>query len=140
MSDYDDRSYELGKGKPPKEMRWKKGQLGNPKGRPRSKRDPWTMTAAEIVGRLANELIPATLDGKQIMMPRKEAALTATFNDALTGNPLSRSRAIKLLFDIGAFNVDARAMRPSHEATQKFFARLLAESERHDREDEDQDS
>ena len=34
----DDGKYEVGYGKPPKSSRWKKGQSGNPKGRPKGSR------------------------------------------------------------------------------------------------------
>jgi len=34
----DDEKYEVGYGKPPKSSRWKKGQSGNPKGRPKGSR------------------------------------------------------------------------------------------------------
>ena len=129
MSDYDDRDYEVGKGKPPKETRWKKGQSGNPSGRPPAKRDARTMTATEIAGRLANEQIAATMNGKQIKLTRKEAALAAIFNDALSGDSLTRARAIKLLLDISAFNVPQVSRKSTDEERRKFLERLAQEAE-----------
>ena len=129
MSDYDDRDYEVGKGKPPKETRWKKGQSGNPRGRPPAKRDARTMTATEIAGRLANEQIAATMNGKQIKLTRKEAALAAIFNDALSGDSLTRARAIKLLLDISAFNVPHVSRKSTDEERRKFLERLAQEAE-----------
>jgi hypothetical protein len=40
--------YEVGKGRPPKETRWKKGQSGNPRGRPKS-RKPGPVDVAAVL-------------------------------------------------------------------------------------------
>ena len=132
MSDYDNRDYEVGKGKPPKETRWKKGQSGNPKGRPRVKRDARTMSLNDIAVQIANEQIPATVNGKRVSLSRKVAALTAAFNDTLTGSPLTRSRALRLLIDAGAYNPQQIDQANSEKARQKFLARLSEEADRHD--------
>ena len=63
--------YEIGYGKPPKQKRWKKGQSGNPKGRPRKAADAVSVDDAEILGRLDNELID--VGGTQ--MSRREAEI-----------------------------------------------------------------
>jgi hypothetical protein len=39
MSDRDESDYEVGYGKPPRATRWKKGQSGNPNGRPKAPKD-----------------------------------------------------------------------------------------------------
>lgn len=63
--------YEVGFGKPPKEKRWRKGQSGNPSGRPRKAVDPVSVDDAEILARLDNELI--NVGGNE--MSRREAEI-----------------------------------------------------------------
>ena len=38
MGKYDDKNYEVGKGKPPKKNRFKPKKSGNPKGRPKGRK------------------------------------------------------------------------------------------------------
>ena len=61
--------YEIGRGRPPKKHQWKKGQSGNPNGRP--KRRPLSTDEVEIIRRLDAEMI--TIGVTQ--MARREAEL-----------------------------------------------------------------
>jgi Family of unknown function (DUF5681) len=42
---YDSENYRVGKGRPPRRTRWKKGQSGNPKGRPKGAKNLTTIFA-----------------------------------------------------------------------------------------------
>lgn len=48
-SNQDNNNYQVGYGKPPKHSRWKKGQSGNPRGRPKGTRGLKTDLHDELV-------------------------------------------------------------------------------------------
>jgi hypothetical protein len=80
--------YEIGRGRPPKKHQWKKGQSGNPKGRPRKQRPKWKGDDGAILRRLDAEEI--TLNGR--VMTMREAELRRVVASAV-----SDRRARKLL-------------------------------------------
>src|SRR5205085_10093153 len=61
------QAYDLGYGKPPEHSRFKPGQSGNPKGRPKAAR-----SLRSIVHDLLNERITDRADGKQQRIRRLE--------------------------------------------------------------------
>jgi hypothetical protein len=73
---------EVGYGKPPKENRFKPGQSGNPRGRPRKQIFPLA---------IINAPLPMKVDGKSMMVSGYEASLRKTAHSAHGGN----LRAIK---------------------------------------------
>lgn len=82
-------SYKVGYGQPPKEHQFKRGQSGNPRGRPRkyaaeAQSVPWDISRG-AVGRIAYESIPANLNGKQTAIPAIEALHRRRLHDALKG-------------------------------------------------------
>jgi len=84
MQDDDER---VGYGRPPKKHRFRKGQSGNLKGRPKKAKPPLLVHDAEIFGRLDAEQI--TIGEKT--MTRREAELRRLFQMAVTGNRRARS-------------------------------------------------
>lgn len=73
----------VGYGKPPKKHRFKKGQSGNPRGRPKKiKSDSSNPTEAEILEKLANETV--FVDGRE--MTKRELELRVLEKKALSGN------------------------------------------------------
>lgn len=74
--------YEVGYGKPPKEHRFKPGQSGNARGRPRKQTFPLA---------IINAPLPMKVDGKSMMVSGYEASLRKTAHSAHGGN----LRAIK---------------------------------------------
>ncbi|WP_152569477.1 MULTISPECIES: DUF5681 domain-containing protein [Sphingomonas] len=78
---------------PPKDHQFKKGQSGNPKGRPKKNhRSLGAIVAAEL-----RKPVPVTQNGERVMMTRLEAIVTKAVQDALTGSPAERRLALKLL-------------------------------------------
>ena len=87
--------YEIGRGKPPKHTRWKKGQSGNPRGRPKER----SQKKRDLIDELEEEgaeQIPVHENGKAKMMSKRKAFIKGVYNRALNGNPA----AAKLLMSI----------------------------------------
>ncbi len=86
FSDDDDVGY----GKPPKKTQFKKGQSGNPKGRPPVKH------FHAVLEETINQRVSVTMGGEQVLMTKKEAMLHQLINDSMKG----KSSATKLLIYI----------------------------------------
>ena len=137
MSDYDDRDYEVGKGKPPKETRWKKGQSGNPRGCPPAKRDARTMPLSHLVSEIANEKMTIIVNGRQVTLTKKEVILLAALNDALSAPAAVRIRIIALLQKLGMFDVVSTPRVPTKADRQRFLQGLLDAHDKREREEAD---
>lgn len=72
---------EVGYKKPPADKQFKKGQSGNPKGRPKGSRNLSNILAKEL-----NTRIPVTENGKQKQITKQEAIVKGTVNNALRGD------------------------------------------------------
>jgi hypothetical protein len=84
----DDRNYEVGYGKPPVETRFRKGQSGNPAGRPRGSKNLATLFEAEL-----SERIAVSENGRRKRITKQEAMVKHVVNKALSGD----SRLLQLL-------------------------------------------
>lgn len=86
-----DGDYEVGHGRPPKETRWKKGQSGNPKGRPKSKK-----TGPVDISAFLDEPVTARIQGRTRKMHSFEAMVWQMAQRALMGNLTSIISFIEL--------------------------------------------
>jgi Family of unknown function (DUF5681) len=87
-----------GYGKPPKHSQFKKGQSGNPKGRPKG-----TFNAPTAVEQaLTKKVTFASPSGKKVRMTVFEAIIQRLVVDALKGRPQSAQLALRLPKD---FNI-----------------------------------
>ena len=77
------RDYEVGRGKPPKESRYKKGQSGNLSGRP--KRVP-IIDPGTVVEAVDNEDIVVVENGRRKRMAKAEVEFRQLFTSALKGD------------------------------------------------------
>jgi Family of unknown function (DUF5681) len=83
------RPYDVGYRKPPVHTRFKKGQSGNPKGRPKGK-----VTIVDLDAALAPALsaqIPVTENGRHRKISKLRALATHTVNKGLKGHHASTS-------------------------------------------------
>ena len=90
------RPYEIGYANPPAYSRFKKGQSGNPKGRPN--------TSKSVNSKITNELdrlITMSQDGERSRLTKREAVVLLLLKKAIQGNAraiemvLTRARAIE---------------------------------------------
>jgi hypothetical protein len=85
------RDYKVGKGHPPLTTRWKPGQSGNPKGRPKGSRP-----VGAVLQDIIQQKVSVTESGKTRRVPALEVMLRRLANDAMR----SDQRAIKLLLSL----------------------------------------
>ncbi|MCC2980795.1 DUF5681 domain-containing protein [Sphingomonas sp. IC4-52] len=133
MGQYDDRDYKVGKGKPPIEHRFKKGRSGNPKG-PRHKKKAKDATLEVLAFEAVNEMVTVVIAGRERRITKKQAILLGVVNDALTGTPAQRLKAVKELREIGAFapTVEDQRLTPEmrDERARQFIDRLIEAGKR----------
>lgn len=87
------KDYEVGYGKPPKHSRFKEGQSGNPKGRPKNRRNMSTM-----LKEILHEKVHVTLNGKRRKVSTETAILLRLREKALAGD----LRSISTMFSLRA--------------------------------------
>jgi len=77
----DESTYEVGFGKPPRQSRFQKGASGNPKGRPKGKRNLVT-----VLERTLRETIVIKENGMPRTVTKLEAAVKQLVNKAASGD------------------------------------------------------
>ncbi len=94
---------------PPKRTRFKKGQSGNPKGRPKKKVQPSPATwkpgdgppaltpSEQLVADEASRLVPIKDNSQAVSMPMAQAVVRSTFTEAAKGRPLSQKLVLDYL-------------------------------------------
>jgi len=124
--------YRVGYGKPPLETRFKQGQSGNPRGRPRGAKN-----LATILDEALNELVVVNENSGRRRISKRKAALKQLVNEAAKGN----WRALKLLVDI-LQDIERRSEPQTEEssfgpADEKVLAQLEAQLRREKRDGDD---
>lgn len=90
--------YEVGYGKPPKHTRFKPGQSGNPKGRPKGAKNLKTELLEEL-----NEKIDIREGGRTRRVSKQRALLKAQMNRGIQGN----ARSAQIIVTMAARLLDA---------------------------------
>jgi Family of unknown function (DUF5681) len=91
--------YEVGYGKPPRDAGFKKGQSGNPRGRP-----PGSKNLTTLLNDALNQRVTITEDGRQRKITKREAVMKQLVNKSASADP----RSLKMLLDL-MLNLEARA-------------------------------
>ncbi len=97
--------YEVGYAKPPKYGQFKPGFSGNPKGRPKGKKNLRTIFAEEL-----NELVWVTEGGKKIKVTKQHALIKTLTAKALNGDTRSALALIKLCEQYEAMESELTAL------------------------------
>jgi hypothetical protein len=84
MLDNPKRDYEVGYGKPPRHSRFRQGESGNPRGRPRG-----ASNLATLLDRALNERVVVSENGRRKRITKREAVLKQLVNKAASGDPKS---------------------------------------------------
>ncbi len=92
MSKHDDRDYEVGFGRPPKHSQFKKGQSGNPRGRPKASKNVDTMLRDTLL-----RTVTISENGKKRKITALEAFFRQTLKCALEGDARAADKLLKLL-------------------------------------------
>jgi hypothetical protein len=99
----DDETYGVGFGKPPKHRRFRKGVSGNPRGRPKGRRN-----LATVLEQTLQEKITITENGVRKSVTKLEAAVKRMVNKAASGDLLALRQLITIAASAGLEAGDAR--------------------------------
>jgi Family of unknown function (DUF5681) len=114
---------EVGYGKPPRNSRWKPGQSGNPKGRPKEGATGFLMEAAGI---LSEPVKAKTPDGGSVSLGALEAAFLAICRKALKGDDSALFQAIKMMLEIMPVGEQKQSERAATNAdAHRKLARMM---------------
>jgi len=86
--------YEIGYGKPPREGCFRKGESGNPKGRPKKKE--FDALLASALDAALNDYVQVGAGSETLTLTRRHLAIRRVVEDAAKGNRRSITRLIKL--------------------------------------------
>ncbi|MBA3519250.1 MAG: hypothetical protein H0T75_16800 [Rhizobiales bacterium] len=117
-------TYEVGYGKPPPHTRFKPGQSGNPKGRPKRHRNLRTVVEEALA-----ETITIREGDRTRTVPRLEALVRTIMNRALKGDPkfvaslIALIRTVDLVGDEPEPDTDAPATREEEKLVADFVRR-----------------
>jgi len=89
--------YNVGRGKPPKEHQFKKGQSGNPKGRVSGSKNFRTDFMEEL-----RTQVELTEGGKKIKVSKQRALIKRLINGALNGDAKATTTTVGLLIDFSS--------------------------------------
>jgi hypothetical protein len=104
----DDQSYCVGYCRPPQHAKWKKGQSGNPKGRPKR-----AASLGGLLDAMLSQRVTVTEGRRKKRVSRLEQLLGELVNQALKGDP----RQAKLLLDSVRKEEERAAREPEPEET-----------------------
>lgn len=115
------KAYAVGKGKPPKSTRFQPGQSGNPKGRPRGRKN-----FASEIEEILNATVPITENGRKRNVTSRKAALMKLRKKALEGDGRALNRYLELAQAHEADRAAAANERKMSATEDDILARYVA--------------
>ena len=89
--------YDVGYKKPPKKNRFKPGNSGNPKGRPKGSKNLSTILRQRL-----NKKVQVAENGRRKMITVEEVIVAKMVNDAAAGDPIARRETLRLIAEEGS--------------------------------------
>lgn len=115
------RDYVVGYGKPPLHSRFQKGRSGNPKGRPRGRRNMSTLLSDAL-----NGSVIVVENGRRKKITKREAIVTQLVNKSASADLKATQMVLAMLSDLES-RADASAdPAPFTEADQQVIQRIQA--------------
>lgn len=112
--------YEVGHGKPPKGTRFKKGQSGNPKGRPKG-----SQNLSTILQQILKERVKITENGRVRKTTKAEAIFLQATNKAMAGKGGGFNDLLNALKAFGMEQPDDTVVPAPRERDKKVMVDLL---------------
>ena len=121
------RDYAVGYGKPPLHTRFQKGKSGNPKGRPRGKKNMSTLLSTAL-----NASIVVVANGRSKRITKREAIVTQLVNKSAAADLKATQIVLAMLRDLES-QADGSAdpavfTEADHEIIRRIQARLRSEN------------
>lgn len=113
------KDYEVGRGKPPKHSRFKAGQSGNPKGRPRSARNLKTLFNEE-----RRATVTVREGGRELKVTKLQAIVMAQFAKAMRGDPRAAAQIFAMYERFANDQEDAPSPAPLSAEEQEVLKTL----------------
>lgn len=117
-------SEEGGYGRPPRKHQFKKGESGNPAGRPPRSKNIHSLLALEL-----DRLVSIKENGVELRIPKREAIIRRLANTALSGNHRSIELLLKLAKENGTPD-PFQISQADYDAAQAFAERLSKRGDR----------
>lgn len=122
LSERHSGNYEVGKGRPPRATRWKPGQSGNPKGRPKGAKN-----LATIFNDVLNQKIEIQEKGTTRNITAREGIVRRLVHEALKGNTKATAFVLakepEIVRNAEALEMDTSNVTPAEAA--KAYLRMI---------------
>ena len=112
-----DNHYAVGYCTPPRHTRFRKGQSGNPKGRPKG-----SLNTSTVLQKVARQRVKVTSNGVSRLVSKLEAAATQLSNQAASGNP----RAIREFLTLLRLCEEPAQAAPTQTGSQEIDRKVTA--------------
>lgn len=132
MSDSEDRDYDIGYGKPPREHQFKKGASGNPKGgRGKKKKSVPTETTAQRLYRMSQKIVNVKIVGEAHSMTLEDLTVYKMLERAASGDARHLKHVLPLLeegrrrAEDAALSYDLKELVKDPHAAAAAYKRML---------------
>jgi hypothetical protein len=115
------RDYVVGYGKPPLHTRFQKGRSGNPKGRPRGKKNMSTLLSAAL-----DAAIIVVENGRRKKISKREAIITQLVNKSASADLKATQIVLAMLQDVEARADNSSDSAAFTAADQEIIQRIQA--------------
>ena len=115
------RDYSVGYGKPPLHTRFQKGRSGNPKGRPRGKKNMSTLLSAAL-----HAWIIVVENGRRKKITKREAILTQLVNKSASADLKATQIVLAMLRELDGLAGGAAGPAAFTEVDQEIIQRIQA--------------